>query len=44
MPVGIEFRMSKLRGDAFLEPLGDEVFQAFRLFMHLVPGILQDIV
>jgi len=44
MPVGIEFRMSKLRGDAFLKPLGDEMFEPLSLFMNFVHRVIQDFV
>ena len=44
MPVGIEFRMSKLCGDAFLEPLGDEMFKPLSFFMNFLHGVIQDFV
>src|SRR5579862_3678752 len=44
MPVGIEFRMAKLRGDAFLEPFGDEMFKPFSLLMNFFHRIIENLV
>ena len=40
----IDFRIAKDRRNAIFKSLRDEVFEPFRLFVHLIPGIFQHIV
>ncbi len=42
--VGIDFRVTENSGDPVFKSFGDEVFQPLCLLVHLVPGILQNIV
>jgi hypothetical protein len=42
--VGIDFGIPKNGGDPVFESFGDEVFQLLRLLVHLVPGILENVV
>lgn len=44
MSVRVDFRVAQDSGDAILKTLRDEVFQPLCLLVHLVPGVLQDIV
>ena len=44
MPVGIDFRMPKLGGNALFKSLGDEMLQTLGLFMHFVDWIIEDLV
>jgi hypothetical protein len=39
----IELGVAELGGDALFEALRDEMFEAFGLLMHLVPGIVEDL-
>lgn len=39
----IDLRVPEDRGYAIFKPLGNKMLQAFRLFMHLVPGVFQNI-
>ena len=43
LPVRIRFRVPQFRGDPIFEPLRDEVLEAFRLFVNLVPRIVEEI-
>ncbi len=36
--------MAELGGDALLEALGDEVFEALGLLVHLFDGVVEDLV
>jgi hypothetical protein len=42
--VGVEGGMAELGGDALLEALGDEVFEALGLFVDLFDGVVEDLV
>jgi hypothetical protein len=43
MAVRIDLRIAQNGRDAILETLRDEVLQALRFVVNLVPGVLQDI-
>ena len=40
----IDFGIAQDRGHAIFKALGDEVLQPFRLLVHFVPGVLQNVV
>jgi len=40
----VDLRVAQDRGDAIFKALRDEVFQSLRFLVHLVPGVLQNIV
>ena len=42
--VRVKLGVAELGGDALFEPLGDEVFEALGLLVHLVPGVAEDLV
>ena len=42
--VRVELGMTELGGDALLEALGDEVFEAFGFEMDFVPRVVEDLV
>ena len=44
MPMGIEFRMSEFRGDAFFETLGDEMFKSFCLLVDFFDRVIEDVI
>ena len=41
MPMGINFRVPELGGNALFKSLGDEMFQALRLFMHFIDRVIE---
>ena len=43
MSVRICVGITQLGGNAVLKPFGDEMLQAFRLFMDFVPGIIENV-
>src|SRR5580658_2959478 len=43
MPVRVRSGIAQLRGNPIFETLRDEVLQAFRLIVHLVPGVVEEI-
>jgi len=44
MSVRVCFGIAQLGGNAVLKPFGDEMLQALRFFMNLVPGIVEHVV
>ena len=43
MSVRIELWMAQLCCNSRFKSFGDEVFKAFRFVMHLVPGVIEDL-
>ena len=44
VPMRVDFGITENAGNAIFKTLGDEVFQALRFLVNLIPRVLQNIV